>query len=65
MKHLLPWQHSRFEPSLIRNTIISFYVPEWGQNGISLTFSVHWHSKTIFDRNSVKLFTSWIIKGLL
>ena len=30
---LLPWQHSRFEPSLIRNTILIFYSPvgpQWG-----------------------------------
>ena len=24
----LPWQYSRFEPSLIRNTIISFSTPQ-------------------------------------
>ena len=25
---VLPWQRSRFEPSLIKNKIISFYIPQ-------------------------------------
>ena len=41
---LLPWQHSRFEPSLIRNIIISFSTPQLDQNGVSLAFDMHWHS---------------------
>ena len=46
---LLPWQHSRFEPLLIRNTIISFSTPQQrGHNGISLAFGIHWHSQISF-----------------
>ena len=45
---LLPWQHSRFESPLIRNTIISFSTPQQGHNGISLAFGMHWHSQINF-----------------
>ena len=41
---LLPWRHSRFESSLIRNTIISFSTPQWVHNGVSLAFGMHWDS---------------------
>ena len=41
---LLPWQHFRFEPSLIRNTITTFSAPQLGHIGISLVFGLHWHS---------------------
>ena len=38
---LLPWQHSRFEPSLIKNRIISFFTPQLGHSGVSLAFGMH------------------------
>ena len=37
---LLPWQQSRFEHSLIRNTIISFSTSQSGHNGIFLALGV-------------------------
>ena len=40
---LLPWQHSRFEPSLIRNTIISFSKPQW-------SFSCFWYALVFVDQ---------------
>ena len=55
---LLPWQHSGFEPSLIGNTIISFFTPQLGHSGVSLAFGMHWHSQITFDCNRLKLFTS-------
>ena len=45
---VLLWQHSWFEPSLTKNTIISFSTPQWGHNGISLAFGMHWHSQINF-----------------
>ena len=40
----LPWQHSRFQPSLTGNTIISFPTPQLAAMGVSLAFGMHWHS---------------------
>ena len=41
---LLPWQHSWFELSLIRNTIISFSTPQKGHNEVPFAFGMNWHS---------------------
>ena len=50
---LLPWQHFRFEPSLIRNIIISFSTSQWGHNGFRLLLVCIGTTRTTFDRNSL------------
>ena len=43
---LLPWQHSRFEPSLIRNNYLIFYSPvgpQWG-------FPCFWYALALLDQ---------------
>ena len=55
---LLPWQHSRFEPSLIRNTIISFSIPSRATMEFLLLLVCIGTPGSTFNCNRLKLFTS-------
>ena len=58
MKYFVAMATFSLEPSLIKNTVISFSTPQWATMGYILFLVWFGIPGTNFDHNKLKLFTS-------